>query len=236
MSTTTPHTTPGGSAGTGADRQGGDHRGRSVRRRRRGQRARRVAIGGLLALVPTAAVTVAQGPATVAAATCGSYEWTDAIPLDVCSRGLLVTDLQQRLNQVNPHTIATDGFFGPVTELAVREFQRRHGLAVDGIVGPRTWARLNELTSAPRPGSGCARYEPVTDLPMQLCDEGLLVARLQQLLNRFLPGPDLAVDGRFGPQTAGRVREFQSAAEIGQDGIVGPVTWWVLHVAAATAG
>ncbi|HEX8189419.1 MAG TPA: N-acetylmuramoyl-L-alanine amidase [Pyrinomonadaceae bacterium] len=36
-----------------------------------------------------------------------------------------------------------DGKFGSHTEAAVRDFQRRHGLVPDGIVGPRTWRALD---------------------------------------------------------------------------------------------
>lgn len=36
--------------------------------------------------------------------------------------------------------VASDGDFGPVTEKAVKRYQRLRGLAQDGIVGPRTWA------------------------------------------------------------------------------------------------
>lgn len=52
-------------------------------------------------------------------------------------RGELVERLQHLLG------IDVDGEFGPVTEAAVREFQRRHALVPDGIVGPITWHALD---------------------------------------------------------------------------------------------
>jgi peptidoglycan hydrolase-like protein with peptidoglycan-binding domain len=51
--------------------------------------------------------------------------------------GGLVRQLQTKVG-VNP-----TGNFGPVTEAAVRAFQRHHDLVPDGIVGPKTWAALD---------------------------------------------------------------------------------------------
>jgi peptidoglycan hydrolase-like protein with peptidoglycan-binding domain len=40
------------------------------------------------------------------------------------------------------HGLAVDGIFGPKTATAVRSFQQALGLTVDGIVGPLTWRAL----------------------------------------------------------------------------------------------
>ncbi|MBW4555498.1 MAG: peptidoglycan-binding protein [Trichormus sp. ATA11-4-KO1] len=48
----------------------------------------------------------------------------------------------QRLLVSNGYAIRVDGAFGPLTETAVKAFQNQRRLAVDGIVGPRTWREL----------------------------------------------------------------------------------------------
>lgn len=55
------------------------------------------------------------------------------------SRGDAVTRLQRVLNAWYPNVnLAEDGIYGPATEAAVRDLQRRAGIGVDGIAGPQT--------------------------------------------------------------------------------------------------
>ena len=57
--------------------------------------------------------------------------------LKLGSRGNEVKVLQEKLN------LKVDGIFGPLTEEAVKDFQRSNGLEVDGIVGANTLSKLN---------------------------------------------------------------------------------------------
>ena len=49
----------------------------------------------------------------------------------------------QMLLQRAGQSINIDGAFGPATERAVKAVQARHGLKVDGVVGPWTWTVLD---------------------------------------------------------------------------------------------
>ena len=62
------------------------------------------------------------------------------------SRSPAVEELQQKLNQAGATpALAVDGIFGPLTRAAVVAFQRAQGLEPDGIVGPLTWGRMDEM-------------------------------------------------------------------------------------------
>ncbi|MEV0649037.1 penicillin-insensitive murein endopeptidase [Phytomonospora sp. NPDC050363] len=119
------------------------------------------------------------------------------------NRGADVQAIQYLL-QHHGQSASADGVFGSGTTAAVRAFQTAKGLGVDGIVGPQTWAAL-----APQIQQGA---------------NGPAVRALQVQLNakRRL---SLAVDGVFGAAVTTAVRDFQSHAGIGVDGVVGPTTW-----------
>ncbi len=81
----------------------------------------------------------------------GTTPTTTGATLRLNSRGSDVRTLQQRLvtwGMMRQQDV--DGIFGHGTLAVVKEFQRRHGLTVDGVVGPATW-RLLFTTPPPAP-------------------------------------------------------------------------------------
>ena len=71
-----------------------------------------------------------------------------AVVLSIGSRGENVTKVQKRLIQYDYLDGTADGIYGEETAAAVRLFQRRNGLSVDGKVGPATAAALGVSLSA----------------------------------------------------------------------------------------
>ena len=63
------------------------------------------------------------------------------------SRGADVKTLQSKLNEIGKYGLTVDGIFGAKTEAAVKDFQKKNKLGVDGIVGPQTWTALGYPTT-----------------------------------------------------------------------------------------
>lgn len=61
------------------------------------------------------------------------------------SRGAYVSYLQELLGKLN-YQIPATGYFGSLTEAAVRDFQQKNGLVDDGEVGIKTWTVLIDKT------------------------------------------------------------------------------------------
>jgi hypothetical protein len=103
-------------------RRSRERRAEARRERRRGRSHRTGAIVAAVALTFAAGGAVAPERSGHSAA--------------VKSAGSSVVALQQALG------ITADGIYGPNTRRAVRNYQRNHGLAVDGIAGPVTLGHL----------------------------------------------------------------------------------------------
>ena len=64
------------------------------------------------------------------------------------SRGETVRTVQTKLKRWGYYSGSVDGIYGPATEKAVRAFQKKNGLAVDGVVGRATFAALGMPASS----------------------------------------------------------------------------------------
>jgi murein DD-endopeptidase MepM/ murein hydrolase activator NlpD len=123
-----------------------------------------------------------------------------------------VAALQVALRAKGAYAGTVDGVPGPSTTNAVVRFQKRVGLAADGVAGPRTRRALGRL-GAPRLGSRTLRLNAV----------GADVAALQFAL-AWQGAPSGPFDGRFGPRLQAALRRFQEARGLLADGIAGATT------------
>ncbi|GAA3177821.1 hypothetical protein GCM10010451_28510 [Streptomyces virens] len=121
------------------------------------------------------------------------------------AKGRTGTDVRtaQYLLAGRGYRLAADGVFGSDTDAKVRAFQKARGLAVDGVIGPKTWSAL--VRTVKKGSSGPA------------------VRAAQIQLNAH--GRNLVVDGVFGTATDAATRSHQRSRQLAVDGIIGPVTW-----------
>jgi N-acetylmuramoyl-L-alanine amidase len=139
-------------------------------------------------------------------------------PLRRGADGIAVADVRRMLaslgllDNTDPHR--HDSYDEP-TELAVRHFQQRRGMSVDGVVGTETYTALTEAHW--QLGDRVLAHEPG-----QLLSGDDVSALQTQLLEL---GYDLArADGVFGARTADGLRNFQRDYGLVADGICGPNT------------
>ena len=140
------------------------------------------------------------------------------------SRGQAVTELQNMLKREGLYRYQIDGIFGSRTEQAVRQFQQKNKLLIDGIVGPQTWAALNGVESQPDKPTQASPPKHSSNPVLRLGARGEAVKELQKKLKEAGVYP-YAVDGLFGQQTLSAVKSFQLQQGLAVDGVVGPKTW-----------
>lgn len=146
---------------------------------------------------------------------------SSSCPTDIVSGQIsgCVTELQELLNS-HGASLVVDGNFGANTLTALENYQRSHGLVVDGIAGPNTKASLTAEGGTVPAAISITSTSCPTNITQGEHDG--CVTNLQTLLNG--KGANIAVDGDFGPQTLSAVENFQAAHALTVDGIVGPNT------------
>ncbi|MBQ4075372.1 MAG: peptidoglycan-binding protein [Clostridia bacterium] len=149
------------------------------------------------------------------------------------TRGMAVTRLQERLVELGYYTITPDGIYNSDDIAAVKAFQRKNGVKIDGIAGLETQILLYSdaalpATSAPLPVITAAPTLAPTPVPLysqtlRTGSRGEAVSNLQARLKE-LGYYNGTVDGLYGNGTARSVTLFQRANNLTPDGVAGEDT------------
>lgn len=114
--------------------------------------------------------------------------------------------------------LTADGIFGTKSENAVKEFQLKNSMNMDGKVGANTWNVLYTKYTAKH-----GLNVPYPGVVLRTGNEGGTVRLVQQKLNSL--GEKISTDGKFGSATAAAVQRYQRRNGLTADGIVGKSTW-----------
>ena len=114
--------------------------------------------------------------------------------------------------------LTVDGRFGTKSENAVKEFQLKNSMNMDGKVGANTWNVLYAKYSAKH-----GLNVPYPGVALRTGNAGGTVRLVQQKLNSL--GEKISTDGKFGSATAAAVQRYQRRNGLTADGIVGKSTW-----------
>ena len=152
------------------------------------------------------------------------------------STGSAVEQLQFWLNTLAQYdssipSVTVDGVFGSGTAAAVRAFQRKYGLTVDGVVGQSTWTELYDQFRSIQSDNGTPNAYPGTALREGASGQNVRLVQFWLKIARTVYSSlsNVTVDGRFGSATAAAVRRFQRYFGLTADGVVGRTTWQKLY-------
>ena len=88
----------------------------------------------------------------------GSPATAYAVTYSLGSKGTTVKTIQQKLKNWGYYTGAVDGIYGQKTKEAVKYFQRRNKLTVDGVAGPKTLAAMGISASSSGSNTGSSSF------------------------------------------------------------------------------
>ncbi|MBQ3484962.1 MAG: peptidoglycan-binding protein [Clostridia bacterium] len=151
------------------------------------------------------------------------------------SRGTEVKKLQQRLKDLRYYKGSVDGVYGSGTIKAVKAFQQKNGLTVDGVAGSSTQSKVYS-SSAKKADEEAAKEEDKEetqdDETLRQGSKGQAVKTLQEKLKRlgYYKG---SVDGVYGSGTIAAVKAFQTRNKLTVDGVAGTSTLKVLYSSSA---
>ncbi len=164
------------------------------------------------------------------------------------STGAEVKKMQQRLKELGYLKGSADGDFGDATEAAVKAFQARNGLTVDGKAGTATLNKLYSSTAlkattaptnTPKPTAtptAKPTATPKADSLDYYLRQGSSGTKVRTLQNRLIELGWLegTADGKYGNATEYAVKAFQARySSLWKDGIAGPDTLKILYGAGA---
>ncbi|KJE26287.1 putative peptidoglycan binding domain protein [Geobacillus kaustophilus] len=138
-----------------------------------------------------------------------------------------VKTLQSWLYKAGFNPGGIDGIYGANTEKAVKEFQKKVGIAADGIAGKQTYQALQKYVRAQMTASRSnspSNDDHWTGQILREGNRGQAVKDLQDKLQRL--GYNIGtIDGVYGKQTTEAVRSFQKANGLEVDGVAGKITY-----------
>ena len=154
------------------------------------------------------------------------------------TNGSVVKDIQTKLKAMGLYSGSITGNVGPKTKQAIKDFQDKYDLTVDGVAGPQTIAKIDAVYSASGSSSSASSSSSSSTSSgsvMKKDSNGANVRDLQTDLTTL--GYYWAeITGNFGSKTEAAVKLFQKAHGLNQDGVAGKKTLDAIAAAIAKKG